>query len=49
MKHKTCVSIDEETLMFIKERVREGTFRNKSHAFEFAINRLKEEAENENN
>lgn len=40
MKHKICVSIDRETLTLIKERIREGIFRNKSHAIEFAVNRI---------
>ncbi|MBI4983243.1 hypothetical protein HZC32_01190 [Candidatus Woesearchaeota archaeon] len=40
MKQKICISIDTETLFQIKERVREGTFRNKSHAIEFAVNKI---------
>ena len=37
MKHKICISVDEETLLKIKEHVRKGKFRNRSHAFEYAI------------
>ena len=40
MKEKICISIDSETLFKVKEKVREGTFRNKSHAIEFAISKL---------
>ena len=40
MKDKICISIDRETLLQIKEKVREGIFRNKSHAIEFAINKI---------
>lgn len=45
MKEKICISIDTETLLQIKEKVREGTFRNKSHAFEFAVKKLVKEGE----
>lgn len=41
MKHKLCISIDEETLLKVKAAVRSGKYRNTSHAFEYAI--LKEE------
>ena len=40
MKHKVCISIDESTLFKIKAAIRRGSFRNKSHAFEYAINRV---------
>lgn len=40
MKEKICISMDSATLLKIKEKVREGTFRNKSHAIEFAIIKL---------
>lgn len=40
MKEKICISMDSETLLKIKEKVREGTFRNKSHAIEFAVTKL---------
>lgn len=37
MKHKVSISVDEETIIKIREAMREGRFRNKSHAFEYAI------------
>jgi Arc/MetJ-type ribon-helix-helix transcriptional regulator len=46
MKYKICISVDEETLLKIKDKVRSGRFRNRSHAFEYAIQ--KEFSENRN-
>jgi Arc/MetJ-type ribon-helix-helix transcriptional regulator len=40
MKHKICISVDEETIIKIREGIRKGLFRNKSHAFEFAVNEV---------
>ena len=40
MKQKLSVSIDEETVRVIEERVREGSFRNKSHVIEYALIRF---------
>ena len=40
MKHKVSISVNEETLMKIREAMRKGRFRNKSHAFEFSINQV---------
>jgi Arc/MetJ-type ribon-helix-helix transcriptional regulator len=40
MKHKICISIDEQTILKVREGIRKGIFRNKSHAFEFAVNLL---------
>lgn len=37
MKHKICICVDEETLLQIREKIRSGKFRNRSHAFEYAI------------
>jgi Arc/MetJ-type ribon-helix-helix transcriptional regulator len=37
MKHKICITIDEETLLLIREKIRKGIFRNRSHAFEFSV------------
>jgi len=42
MKHKISISVDEETLFRIRERLRDGTYRNKSHVFELAVKRLLE-------
>lgn len=43
MKHKTSISLDEETLIGIRELLRDSSFRNKSHLMEFAIKKLIEE------
>lgn len=43
MKHKTSVSFDEETILKIRELIRSGSFRNKSHVVEYAIKKLVEE------
>ena len=40
MKFKTSVSFDEETIVAIRELVRTGVFRNKSHVVEYAIKKL---------
>jgi hypothetical protein len=40
MKHKISISVDEQTLILINEGLLNGTFRNTSHAFEFAIKKL---------
>jgi len=40
MKHQVTITIEEDVLMEMKEHVREGIFRNKSHMFEFAIRKL---------
>ena len=45
MKHKTSVSFDEETIIKIRELIRTGNFRNKSHVVEFAIQKLIEDKE----
>ena len=45
MKYKVCISVDEETLLELRKAVRTGKFRNRSHAFEYALKQmLKEEA-----
>lgn len=40
MKQKISISVDEETIKDIEKYVKEGTFRNKSHAVEFAVRKL---------
>ena len=40
MKKKISVSIDEETIDQLKDYVDKGTFRNKSHLIEFALNKF---------
>lgn len=44
MKHKLSVSIDERTVLEMFEKIRDGTFRNKSHLVEFAVKRYLDEA-----
>ena len=39
-KIKLSISIDENTLERVREGIRLGKFRNKSHAFEYAINAI---------
>ncbi|MBW3014652.1 ribbon-helix-helix domain-containing protein [Candidatus Woesearchaeota archaeon] len=43
MKVKTSVALEEETLVSMRELVKKGNFRNKSHVMEFAVRRLIEE------
>ena len=43
MKQKVSISIEEETIRKIKEKLVEGTFRNKSHLVEFAVIKLLKE------
>ena len=42
MKYKTSVALDEGTIAKMRELVRSGQFRNKSHVMEFAILKLLE-------
>lgn len=46
MKHQACVTVDEELMIKIKEKLRDGSFRNQSHLFEYAVRKLLE-AEND--
>ena len=43
MKHKLSVSLDREILDNLDKTLCDGRFRNKSHAIEFAVNKLLEE------
>jgi len=47
MKHKTSVSFDEKTLYGIRDLMRSGLFRNKSHVVEYAVNKLLNEVNTE--
>ena len=38
MKHRVSISVDEETIIRVREALRQKRFRNKSHAFESALN-----------
>lgn len=40
MKHKISISVDEETILKVRESIRKGIYRNKSHAFEAAFNEV---------
>ncbi len=42
MKHKLSVSVDEETVTKIQEKIRQRIFRNKSHAVEYALTKILE-------
>jgi Arc/MetJ-type ribon-helix-helix transcriptional regulator len=41
-KFKISISVDETTLVAIRKGIREGRFRNRSHAFEYAIQKVLE-------
>lgn len=43
MKHKVSISVDEATLLKVYELIRKGKFRNKSHAFEYAMGQVGKE------
>lgn len=45
MKSKISISVDEETLMKIDESINKKKFRNRSHAFEYALNEILEGVE----
>lgn len=40
IKHKVSISVSRETLERVREAVRTGRYRNKSHAFEQAANEV---------
>lgn len=40
MKYKLSISVDEKTLDIIQEKIKKGVFRNRSHAFEYAIKQI---------
>ncbi|MBW3000469.1 hypothetical protein KY341_01180 [Candidatus Woesearchaeota archaeon] len=40
MKIKLSISVDEETVLKVMESIRQGRFRNKSHAFEYSMNKV---------
>jgi len=43
MKAKISVSLNEETILKILEKLREDRFRNKSHIVEYALKRFLDE------
>jgi len=40
MKQKVSISIEEDTIKKIEERLDDGIFRNKSHLIEYAVKKL---------
>jgi Arc/MetJ-type ribon-helix-helix transcriptional regulator len=46
MKKKLSISIEEKTISDLDEYVNEGTFRNKSHLIELAIDKFLENKKN---
>jgi len=40
MKYRMSISVDEETVFKVREGIRKGLFRNKSHAFEYAVRKV---------
>ncbi|MCA9458978.1 MAG: hypothetical protein KC550_00350 [Nanoarchaeota archaeon] len=47
MKIKLCISVDEKSIDLIEKQIREKKFRNRSHAFEYAIHSLLNEGDDE--
>jgi len=43
MRHRVSITIDEDTLQKIRDSLRSKTYRNKSHFFEIAANKLLKE------
>ena len=43
MRHKISITLDEDTLLKVNDTMRCKTYRNKSHFFEIAANKLIEE------
>ncbi|MBW2992143.1 ribbon-helix-helix domain-containing protein [Candidatus Woesearchaeota archaeon] len=46
MKFKTSVTFDEETIDSIRDLIKLGLFRNKSHAIEYSIKKFIKEVKN---
>jgi len=47
MKHQTSITINEDIMLQIKKKLRDGSFRNQSHLFEFAARQLLKEDKDE--
>ena len=47
MKQKLSITIEEETIKLLDDVIKDGVFRNKSHAVEFSLNKILREKENE--
>ena len=46
MKQKLSITIEEETIKLLDDVIKDGVFRNKSHAVEFSLNKILKEKEN---
>ena len=46
MKEKISISVDGETLDIVDENILKRRFRNRSHAFEYALIKILEEMKN---
>jgi Arc/MetJ-type ribon-helix-helix transcriptional regulator len=46
-KIKTSIALDEELLLWIEEMIRKKRFANRTHAIEYALQRLREQEEKE--
>ena len=40
MRNQISITVDEEVLRKIRGRLKDGTYRNQSHLFEFAVRKL---------
>jgi len=49
MKVQTTITVNEETILKVQERIREGSFRNKYHFFEYAAKKLIEQSQQNDN
>ncbi|MFC1697995.1 hypothetical protein ACFL1H_06655 [Nanoarchaeota archaeon] len=45
MKHKVSITMDQETILAINDKMRDGWFRSKSHFIEWAIKKVLEDRE----
>ena len=43
MKHRLSITVDEDTIVKVRELLRKKEFRNKSHAFEYSLLKVFEE------
>ena len=43
MKHKISVTVEEDTILRVRELIRTGKFRNRSHAVEYALRKLQDD------
>lgn len=47
MKHKICVTLEQEVIIQMNGLLRDSIFRNKSHIMEFAVRKLIKEVKND--